>query len=79
MGEVVKLVPSPVSQDTVDELFALLQEARAGKIIGLTYVALHPGKEFTADVVGQSRKVPLFTLGTVQRLNQYLLDLHSSK
>lgn len=75
MGDVVKLVPSTVSKETVETLAALLQEARAGKITGLTYVALEPGRRFSSDVVGTARATPVFALGTLNILRNYLESL----
>ena len=79
MGLVVKLVPSPVSKDTVDELAALLQEARAGKVIGLAYVALHKGQVFTADYVGQAKAAPIFTLGAIRVLSDHIVGIKPPK
>lgn len=75
MGVVVRLVPSTVSKETVDELRALLREAERGEIVGFTYVAIHPGRKFSADAVGGAKEAPAFTLGPMQLLNRYLVDL----
>lgn len=79
MGEVVQLIASPVCQETVNELVALLQEARAGELVGLAYVAMHPGQVYTANVVGKAEKSPVFTLGAIQTLTAYLLTLVTPK
>ena len=79
MGEVVKLVPSTVSKDTVDELIALLHEARAGEIVGIAYVALHPGQVFTADFIGHARTASIFTLGAIRFLSDHIVDTKDPK
>jgi hypothetical protein len=75
MGEVIKLSPTTVSQETVDTLTSLLADARSGKVIGLTFVALHPGRRFEADCVGQSKTSVVFTLGALQCLESYIVAL----
>lgn len=72
MGQIVKLVPDAVSKETIDTLSALLQEARAGKIIGVAYVALHKGRHYSADNVGEGRPHSLLMRVALQELSDYL-------
>lgn len=75
MGEIVSLVQGQVSNETVDALLALLAEARAGRIIGLAYVAIHPRREYSADILGAARQSPTFIRGTLLRLDDHLRSM----
>lgn len=79
MGEVIHLARSPVSRRTVDELAALLHEARSGEVVGLAYVALHRGQVFTADYVGHAKVVPVYTLGAIHFLSDHIVGLKTLK
>lgn len=79
MGDVIKLLPPRVSRDTVETLIALLSEARSGRVIGLSYVALHQGMKFSADIVGESKRSSIYTLGTIQCLNNYVLTISQDR
>ena len=52
MGARLTLVPQCCDRATVEALERLLEAARAGRVIGVAYVALHSGDGFTADLVG---------------------------
>lgn len=70
MGEVLQLIRQTVSHETVAALEALLQEAQAGKITGLAYVAIHQGGDFTADAVGLQNSTMFWGLA---RLKHHLI------
>jgi hypothetical protein len=77
VGDVIKLVPPKPCQDTIDTLVALLADARAGNLVGLTYVALYTGRRFSADVIGSALEAPVFALGPLRCLSDYLVTLAS--
>lgn len=64
----LQLVPAAPDTDTVDTLTRLLALAKAGKVVGLAFVALHQGTGYEADVTGITHQHPLFTLGVCRAL-----------
>lgn len=54
---------------TVEKLTDLLDQARRGDIVGIAYVALGRGTDYTGDVVGRARSHPIFMLGTARALD----------
>lgn len=64
----LQLVQPTVDQPTVDALTKLLEDARRGSVVGVAYVALHHGSDYSGDVVGQAEAHPLFTLGIARAL-----------
>lgn len=75
MGDIVRLVQRAVSDETIAALTHLLQEARAGHVIGLAYIALHNGVSYSADVAGAARIYRTITMGATLQLNDYILHL----
>jgi hypothetical protein len=53
---------------TVETLQRLLDEALAGRVIGLAYVALHTQDEYSGHVVGQVLESPLLARGICRAL-----------
>lgn len=74
MGVVVEITPL-VSSDTVDALAFLLQEARAGRVIGVAYVAMHKTYDFTIDSAGAVLNYPMVALGATSILQSDLVAL----
>lgn len=62
------VVHPTVDRDTLEALERLVSAAKAGRIVGLAYVALHCGPDYSGDVVGRARAHPLFTRGVVRAL-----------
>lgn len=75
MGEVVFLVRSAVSEDTVAALTHLLQEALAGEVVGIACVVIHPGRHFSIDLAGAAKTEPLLTRGMVCMLDEKVAEL----
>lgn len=73
-GKVVRLVPSAISQDTIAALEDLLTEARAGRVVGLAYVAMHKVYDYTVDVAGECKSTPTHTRGMLLTLDDELRD-----
>lgn len=71
----IKLVAPAKDAETVDVLEDLLGRARRGEVIGLAYVALHPGCDYSGDVVGVARLTPLLARGIVGALWEELPSL----
>jgi hypothetical protein len=63
-----RLVGEMVSHDTVEVLTTLLDEAKAGNIIGLALVAMHRRRRYEFALTGEAERSPTFTLGTITKL-----------
>lgn len=63
-----RLVGEMVSHDTVEVLTELLNEAKAGVLIGVALVAMHKQRQFEFALTGEAARSPTFTLGTVTKL-----------
>lgn len=68
----LELVPPKVSADTIELLAFLLQEAHAGRVIGVAFVAMHKAYEYSVDVAGEAKTVPTLTRGMVAALDDQL-------
>ena len=63
------LVPNTISQETIEALEFLLQEARSGELIGLAYVGMMKRRSCIMDTAGEAYRNPLFALGMVSMLS----------
>lgn len=75
MGEIVRLVPAGVSDETVKAIEYLLQEARAGRYVGLAWVAMRAGYLYDVDIAGETRRAPTFTRGMLRVLDDELAQI----
>ena len=75
MGAVVSFPTNQVESDTVRALEDLLVEARAGKVVGISYVALRQRSEFSVGVAGEARRRPTLTRGMLLVLDGELSAL----
>lgn len=66
-GGALRLVP-PQSPETVAALRWLLEQAEAGYVVGVAYVAVHKGKTFATHAAGEARRNPAFTCGMLGAL-----------
>jgi hypothetical protein len=71
----LKVVKNLPDQQVLDALLHLVEEARAGRIHGLAYVALEPGRHYSADAAGTARTDPLTALGVTKALEIALARL----
>lgn len=75
-SKVVELAPAlGVSADMLQAGEYLAQEIRAGRIIGLAWVALKPGREYEADCAGEARREPAYTQGLILKLLHKIDDV----
>lgn len=74
--QVLELAPRRASRDAIEALEDLLDAARAGKVIGVAYVALKPGgKDHYVDAAGECRAHPTLTRGMLRTLDDALAKL----
>lgn len=68
-----KFVGVEPSHHTIEMVKQLHAEARSGEIIGLAFSAMRRGGSFTIGFVGECRRSPAFTLGTVNVMEYELV------
>jgi hypothetical protein len=74
------LVGPRIDRETLEALEQLVADAKAGRIVGLAYVALHAGTDYSGDVVGRAKAHPIFTLGVCRALaDTVTLNLRETK
>lgn len=66
------LVPDTVSNDTVECLETLLDQARRGEVIGLAYTAVLKRRGYIANTAGEAHRNPTFSRGMVAALDDQL-------
>lgn len=72
---VLNLVPPAVSGDTVQALEYLLQEARAGRLVGLAWVCMIRGRLYEVDAAGEAKRLPTYARGLLRRLDDELAKI----
>jgi hypothetical protein len=68
----LRLVPGRVCAETIEALEHLLEEARAGTVIGLAVGVCLTGSRFFVDAFGDARRRPLEARGMVCSLDDEL-------
>jgi hypothetical protein len=58
-------VNAVASTEVVEALEGLLASARRGEVTGIAFVVLHPGLEYSGDVVGSAIQSPVIARGLV--------------
>lgn len=74
-----KLVEDAASEDVVQALEALLEQARRGELIGIAYAAMYKRRRYAVDTAGECRHSPTFTRGMVRALDDRLSASVGSK
>lgn len=68
------LVQMHPSDDVVETLEYLLQEARTGKLIGLAYGAVLKRRAYFVDAAGEAHRNPMFGVGIANMLACELME-----
>ena len=71
----VVLVPGTASHETIECLRRLFDDATAGKVIGIAYVAMYQGRTFVAHACGEAHRSPVFTRGMLRSLDEQLGEI----
>lgn len=74
-GKVIRLVTTRVSDDVVQALEELLEQARAGKVTGIAYVAMRTVGDYYVDLAGETRRCPSPTRGMLALLDDELSQI----
>lgn len=64
----VYAIHSGISNETVDVLRYLLKQAEAGQLVGLAFVAIQHGSDYSTGVIGRARETPTLTRGMIDVL-----------
>ena len=75
MKPAFQLSHKQISTDTVNALTQLLEEARAGDLIGVALVAMYKHREFTTATAGEAHRSPTFARGMVAHLDDTLGEI----
>lgn len=67
--------PAPTCAATIAQLEHLLDEARAGRIVGLAVVATSRQRSYSVEATGLMRDDPTFARGAVAALDDELREL----
>lgn len=67
-----QLISDQLSQETIQCLERLLEEARAGKIVGIAFAALLKRRHYIAHTCGEVANQRVFTRGILRELDDYL-------
>lgn len=73
MRKPFRLAPNHISDDVVEALRFLLDEATRGDVVGIAYVAHMKKNAFLVDTAGESHRDPLCALGMVRILEEGLV------
>lgn len=65
----LQLAQPSVDSETVAALEKLVEEAKRGRVVGIAYIALRCGRDYSGDVVGRAEDHPLLTRGIAQALS----------
>lgn len=68
-----------VDAETIEALEQLLEQARAGQILGVAFVAMRKRREFVGDATGEAYRNPTFARGMLAALDDHLRDLTRGK
>lgn len=71
--KVLRLVPPPVNQATIDKLQELLGEALSAELVGVAFIAIYR-EGYSVDAIGEADTRAPLTRGLVQVLEDLLRD-----
>jgi len=66
------LIPDNLSNDTIECLQTLLDEAKAGKVIGLAFAAVLKRRGYIVNTAGEAHRNPTFARGMCAALDDEL-------
>jgi len=75
----LRLVTDGLSHDTVDAAKSLLEDAQAGKLIGLAVVGLYRRGEYIVNAAGACRSEPSLTIGPATMLIDQLIMMERGR
>ena len=70
----LRIMPPHISTATVTALADLLEQAKAGRVVGLVYAAIKAGGSYQGDVVGMAETHPVYTRGLLAMLQDRVAE-----
>lgn len=67
-----RCVPDSLSTETIAALEVLLQDARAGHLLGMAFAAMYRDRTFIVNTTGEAHRNPIFTRGMIACLDDKL-------
>lgn len=74
MKQPFQLIQMHPSNDVVETLEYLLQEARDGRVIGIAYGAILKRRAYFVDAAGEAHRNPMFGIGIANVLVRELME-----
>lgn len=72
MKRAYQVIGDQLSHDTIECLERLLEEARAGKVIGIAFAAIMKRQHYVAHMCGEAHRQRVFTRGILRELDDKL-------
>lgn len=69
------LIPDSISHETVEALGELLEQARAGELVGFAFAAILKRRRYIVNTAGECRGDPTLTRGMALALDDELRDM----
>lgn len=66
------LVPDSLSEDTIECLETLLDQAKRGQVIGLAFAVMLKRRTYIVNTAGEAKRNPTFTRGMLLSLSDRL-------
>ncbi len=77
--KILHLVDPQADPQVIATLRKLLAQAEAGQIVGLAYIAMMPGWQYSGDLVGLALQQPLVALGLASALEHQITTFLQKK
>lgn len=77
--DIFRLVPDHLSDDTLQAVDALRQDAKSGKLVGLAFVGIYKGGEYVVDTAGEALRNTTATIGMTSMLADQLRQRERGK
>lgn len=68
----MKLIPDSLPTDTIECLQQMLEQAKAGELIGVAFVAIIKRRGYIANFAGEVSRNPTFARGMLRTLDDQL-------
>lgn len=75
----LRLVTDSLSHDTVEAMQALLDDAKAGKLVGAAIVGMYKRGEYIVNAAGMCREQPSLTIGPATMLIDQLIMMERGR
>jgi hypothetical protein len=74
-GKIFILVQSTPGEDLIRAAEDILADIRAGRTIGLAWIAMHKTYDYSVDIAGETKRSPTLTRGMLHLLDDELSQI----